>query len=298
MSGKTYDKDYASPKEVVEQLLARGLIIPDPAKAEEDVRKMGYARLRIYMETRCDGQRQFSGDVTFEQIVELHEFDSILRATCFEPVGMVEILFRNEIAEVLSEAHGSHPHEVEAVFASKKEYEDTRTEFIDRYEKVRDNNPNSLARQYSNEFSEPYLPPIWYMKEMLTFNEIIKLFNRLIPEFRKTVSKPFGITDPERLVNWMYSFNELRNVCAHHERLFNRVFYNAPGEIRVMDASGGSINSKIPNDGVSRDKLAGVLNSLDYAMSNKFRSMNVEKRVKNIVQESDGIIKLTEIGYS
>lgn len=297
MAREPYNKDYATPEEVVRQLQNRGLNIPDPNKATEDIRKMGYARLRIYMETRCNSSRKFPKSVAFDDVLELHEYDSKLRATCFEPVGFIEILFRNEIAEELSRLHGSHPYEFDSLFNGPYDRENTISEFTTRYEIALETNPDGLACQYQRDYSEPYLPPIWYMKEMLTFNEIIKLFKRLNSDIRMDVTMQFGLDDPDRLINWMNAFNELRNVCAHHERLFNRVFYNVPGRFEKREASSRSVLFRVPNDGVQRDKLAGVLQCLDYVLSCKFRSMNVESSVRNIVEKSGGIIESSEIGY-
>lgn len=41
---------------------------------------------------------------------------------------------------------------------------------------------------------------------------------------KKAVSRHFGLLDVELLENWMRCFSDIRNICAHHSRLWNRRF--------------------------------------------------------------------------
>jgi abortive infection bacteriophage resistance protein len=59
--------------------------------------------------------------------------------------------------------------------------------------------------------------------EVSSFGLLSLLFRnlKLGPE-KKAVTKYYGLNDVGILENWMHSFSNIRNVCAHHSRLWNR----------------------------------------------------------------------------
>jgi abortive infection bacteriophage resistance protein len=59
--------------------------------------------------------------------------------------------------------------------------------------------------------------------EVTSFGLLSKLFFNLIsgPE-KKAVTQFYGLYKVDILENWMHSFSNLRNICAHHGRLWNR----------------------------------------------------------------------------
>ena len=45
---------------------------------------------------------------------------------------------------------------------------------------------------------------------------------------RKRIARSFGVSKPEALESWMRAVNVLRNACAHHARVWNRVMPMKP----------------------------------------------------------------------
>ena len=292
-----YDKPHATPEQVVAKLRNRGLDIPDPGSAAETIAAMGYARLRMYLESRCDIDvegRPFWEGVTFQNILRIHECDTKLRAACSEPVGLFEILFRNTIAETLSGRFGPHPYERDDVFKTPTHQEN----MLEYFEKLNDyhRDRDGFAKEYCENYSSPKLPPIWYMKEVMDFGKSLKLFNSLNPDIRLEITRSFATPNNNFMGNWVSAFIELRNVCAHHDRLFNRTFHMS---VRLLDFGrmrGSGTMGTMPLEGVRRDKLAGVLQCLDYVTGQRLVSTNVEAEVGSILKEYPEI-KLHEVGY-
>ena len=51
----------------------------------------------------------------------------------------------------------------------------------------------------------------------------MKLFKNLKKDATKnTVAAYYGLKDVDVLCNWMFCFSILRNICAHHGRVWNR----------------------------------------------------------------------------
>ena len=44
----------------------------------------------------------------------------------------------------------------------------------------------------------------------------------MLPDDQRLIASRYGLSDPKVMVSWIRSLNYLRNVCAHHSRLWNR----------------------------------------------------------------------------
>ena len=58
------------------------------------------------------------------------------------------------------------------------------------------------------------------MMEAITFGSLSRLYSGLRLHHRKAIATHFGY-DEKILVSWFRSLNMLRNMCAHHNRLWN-----------------------------------------------------------------------------
>lgn len=79
---------------------------------------------------------------------------------------------------------------------------------------------NAVIKHYYDNYNTPALPPVWTVLEAMTIGQLSRLFSDLHLDHRKTVAAKFGY-DESVLVTWLKSLTILRNVCAHHGRLWN-----------------------------------------------------------------------------
>lgn len=81
---------------------------------------------------------------------------------------------------------------------------------------------------YLHKYSEPKLPPTWMIAESLSITAWSKLFEWLgKQDDRKEIARKFGAV-PELMQSWMHAICYVRNLCAHHQRLWNREFTIKP----------------------------------------------------------------------
>jgi abortive infection bacteriophage resistance protein len=67
---------------------------------------------------------------------------------------------------------------------------------------------------------EPYLP-IWMATEILSFGVLSRMYAALRKNLRKKIADRFA--QPQSVfVSWLHALTAIRNVCAHHSRLWNR----------------------------------------------------------------------------
>ncbi len=83
---------------------------------------------------------------------------------------------------------------------------------------------------------------------------------RISPE-KKTIANNFNLGHPKVLESWMHSIAVIRNICAHHGRLWNRIF---PAQMKLPKNTSAIwlINTDFPHG-----KLYLALSSLLYLLN-------------------------------
>lgn len=85
-------------------------------------------------------------------------------------------------------------------------------------------------KESKEEFARHYLEkyyddspgfPLWMATEMISFGQLSKLYAGLDSEHRTNIAKQYGLKH-SILLNWLHSIVYVRNMCAHHSRLWNR----------------------------------------------------------------------------
>ena len=80
--------------------------------------------------------------------------------------------------------------------------------------------PDALTH-YLDTYTSPTTPPSWLVIELLTAGELQRLYAGLARKYRKAIARELHLTEPV-LQSWLKSYVRVRNICAHHGRLWNR----------------------------------------------------------------------------
>ncbi|MFP4209588.1 MAG: Abi family protein, partial [Wenzhouxiangella sp.] len=99
-----------------------------------------------------------------------------------------------------------------------------------------------LDRLIARGLSEPELPPAWAMAEELSLGGISHLYSGLARDRdRKQIARCFQL--PQLVLgSWLHTLTFIRNICAHHGRLWNRELSVPPRwdrSLREPDAETG-----------------------------------------------------------
>ena len=74
---------------------------------------------------------------------------------------------------------------------------------------------------FKKKYSDIY-PPSWMMFEIASFGSISAMYSNLKPgKSKREIAHHFGLDD-STFVSWLHCFVYVRNLCAHHSRLWNR----------------------------------------------------------------------------
>jgi len=219
-----------SPLSINDQLMLwrnRGLTINDESRAFRYLSVISYYRLSAYcLPFQVAGSaHHFIPNVAFDDILGLYVFDREIRLLILDAIERIEVAFRARMTQVLSEHHGSHAYTDASVFNDSYDHDWLVNQVRS---KCHDRNAELFIKHYCSKYGDPKLPPIWMVMEILTFKEVSVLFSQLrLKADKQEISLFFGIPDIV-LRSWFRALSDLRNICAHHSRTWNREFGSRP----------------------------------------------------------------------
>lgn len=241
LGATSYGKPYASPEELVAILRDRDLLIQDIDLAVHWLEKVGYYRLSGYgLHFRNREGRKlmdtFKPGTRFEDLVDLYEFDRHLRLLVLDAIERIEVAFRCRFNDSMSARHGPHWLMDPTRFTTNLDKKTglavfDHQEFLAKaYEEAKRNRESLPIRHYFSNYGDPPMPPCWMLGEVLSMGTWSKAYGMLADRSdQKSVADAFETSPPE-LTSWIYALTNLRNTCAHHNRLWDRLFVIRPSK--------------------------------------------------------------------
>lgn len=113
-------KPPATYKEMIEILKSRGLTFRGESRAVQILKRINYYRLTGYLLLyKCDEEKYING-TSFEQVVDLYDFDIRLRSLLLDIFEYVEISMRSQISYHLAHKYGSECYKDPSNFSFRK----------------------------------------------------------------------------------------------------------------------------------------------------------------------------------
>lgn len=217
----SFSKSILSPQQHVTLLKERGLSISNEQKAISYLTNIGYFRLSAYFYPLLYLPKQehhYKNGATFAQVMNMYRFDRKLRLLLFNEIEKIEVAIRSCIVNIACLRFN------DLFWLTNKEY------FIneDKFNKMLDSIDTELSRTKEDfifHFKENYLdkyPPAWMIAELIPFGNLIHIYMNLKDNVvKKQIAKHFGLQMPV-FNSWLIVLGGLRNMCCHHERMWNR----------------------------------------------------------------------------
>lgn len=216
MSEKT--KPFKTIEEQINLLEQRGLVIEDKKEAEDILAHYNYYRLSGYTLTLRKDDKFFE-NVRFSDVMQIYNFDAMLRSLLLYVLEYIEVSFRTYIGYCHAKEYGP------LGYLNSKSFDDAERFFKfknDLDEAINDNGKNEIFIRHHKDRYEGNIP-IWVVVELLSFGTLSRLFKNLCCDTRKYICKNnYGLISDEYIGNWLQGLTILRNICAHRGRLYNR----------------------------------------------------------------------------
>jgi abortive infection bacteriophage resistance protein len=213
-----YTKPHLPYEDQVDLLTRRGLDCPDRDRALLWLKRIGYYRLSAYFIPFKDAATgNFRPGTAFDQIVDLYKFDSDLRRLVLEALGSIEINVRAVITYHIAKDLGVFGYADSANFAPAFNHAD----FLNILRREEKRSTELFVEHYRTKYTSETELPVWMATELISFGALSKMYESLRKGLRKKIARDFN--QPQSVfVSWLHSLAAVRNVCAHHSRLWNR----------------------------------------------------------------------------
>ncbi len=235
---KEYLKEYKTPTELVDKLASQGLLISHSSNAEKIIYNNNYFRFKAYFVPFLDSNKKFHVGTHFSEIYALYLADQKIRDFLFPLLSKLEIAIRANLDNVIT-SHANNPFWYlnsdyftdfnkikEALNKSGQRFTNGKQEFAEHYK----------TRYFTKKsFTYKHLPPFWIISEIFTIEQLLtvaKFVNKdkfvINPRHNKLndCAVSFGFDSYDSLITNLNCILELRNICAHHSRLWNRNLRN------------------------------------------------------------------------
>jgi len=217
-------------------LKQRGMLFKDESKAYNLLRKIGYYRLKGYwwdMQSNTN-THLFQPNVYFENIIERYDFDRRLRIILFDAVEQIEITLRTKMIYHLSIAYGGLWYLNPLLFETKVITQNGKTQTAHLFEL------DELQKEF-NRSQEIFIKDqrlrypgqdvdAWKILEVASMGTLSKLYKNLknqLPE-KSIIANEMGLNSTYTFVGWIESITLIRNIIAHHARLWSRPMVKRP----------------------------------------------------------------------
>ena len=218
----------------LKHLAGLGMVIPDHEWAAHCLRHIGYHRLSSYwrpfqVKPTAGSGSIFREGVDFGDIIEHYAFDGRLRSKLAYALGQIEVSVRASWAGHLIGESGNQAHLDSALFRAER-YQQHLGDLEQSYERT--------AEWYSPTWDDA---TIWEVAEVMSLGQLSKWYNAiLLRRIRNAIGRPYQLNHGI-LSSILFNMAHLRNICAHHGRLWNRNLYTG---LRVPNALAAYCNGE------------------------------------------------------
>lgn len=274
-------------------LTARGLVVADDAAALQTLERLGYYRLAGYFyplrQTNPVGtpgrQDPFQPGAAFDLVARLYEFDKALRLLVLDGIERIEVAVRVAIAYELGKrdprAHLDAKWLDGRFTSPPKKRPAERSQHQIWLEKL-----NAAVAKSNEEFVQHHRAhyggqmPIWVAIEVWDFGMTSRFYAGMQMRDQRRIAQKYGLPDGKYMMTWLRTLNLVRNVCAHHSRLWNRNIQEKPS---VPPAATHPILKHLHEDSAAISRIYGALACMRYLLRTIAPQCDWHEQLKRLV---------------
>ena len=229
--------------------------IEDHSKAQEYLARIGYYRLSAYWypfrELDATGAvlDSFKVDTSFKWVIDLYAFDKALRLQLLDVLERIEVFVRTGVVLQMGKydplAHRD-PQYMDRRFVTMNARTGrvAHTDWVARLDDKARTSKEEFASHFRTKYPTSHLP-VWIGVELLDFGPLSIYLSGLKWADADAIGQACGAPRPDVFASWVRSLSVVRNVCAHHARLWNKPLVDQPklpasGQIHLLDHLGQS----------------------------------------------------------
>ncbi|ASY85574.1 Abi family protein [Xanthomonas citri pv. malvacearum] len=285
----SYQKSWKSYQEQLDQLKCRGMGVTDEPKALLYLERIGYYRLSGYwypfrlrakyidltesyerpekLKVKSVATDVFLRGTLFSEVIELYVFDKRLRHLVGDALERIEVALRVDISHTLGKldtfayANPGLLHQKFATYYNPQKGGTAHEIWLSKNNQLVDRSKEDFVKHNKEKYGLPLA--IWVVCEVWDFGALSVLYGGMREAEQDVIAKKYGIANGRIFATWLRSLNYLRNVCAHHSRLWNR---NVDEQPRLPDVAEISWVAHFHTDRFARARCFMLLKMIRHLM--------------------------------
>lgn len=273
-----YNNPPLSFEQQAELLISRGL----EANKNDLVTKLrvvNYYRLSGYWYPfRNPGNDAFKPNTTLDKVWRRYVFDRQLRLFTMDAIERVEIAIKTSIIYHHSHSYGAFGYTAPIYLPNldNNQY----SSFMEKIREATSRSKEGFVGHFKITYGDVHsLLPIWMAAEIMTFGMMLSMFRGIDMKLQQAIAREYNISD-KVLLSWLVAINTIRNVCAHHGRLRDRVLDYTPMIPRPNKYPEWHNPINIP-----QDRIFGILTILKYMMNIVAPQSGWSERFKSLLDK-------------
>jgi abortive infection bacteriophage resistance protein len=165
-------------------------------------------------------------------VIEPCNRDRLIRLLVIDAIERIEIAARSAWVQEMSIKHGPHcyldPQLSKPGFNHQEQLEQLRGQLPQSNE--------TFVIHYRQAYSDPELPPIWVMTELISLGTLRAWIAASELEGKTKLARSLGMPSAQVLNGVLHSLNLLRNISSRHGRLWNRLIVKRLPKIKKVQS--------------------------------------------------------------
>lgn len=274
------EKIPATVDEQIAILRKRGCVIKDENFARETLRYINYYRISNYFEPFSISKHKYEEGTTFEKIMQIYEMDRKLRSVLIAALEEIEIALRASVSNYHALKYGALGYLNPNTFDRSHNHQS----FISRVNHLIDcGEEREFVRHYNSKYGGKF--PLWVVMELFSFGTLAFFYKDMHTTDKKTLANEYYGCSPSEMDNWIFCLNELRNYCAHYNRLYGNHFPVLPKTPKNFEPE-------------LKDDVFGYLIVMKQLYHNHENwNERVVKPISRMLKKNSQVIRLSDIGF-
>jgi len=269
----------------IQQLKDRKMLFNDEDSATHFLSTISYYRLKGYWwDMQSDRVRHiFHPNSNFETVIERYTFDRHLKLILFDAIERIEIALRTKMIYHMSLTYGALWYLDTSLFADQVKHAahlaHIRREFGYSQEIfIKDHKRRHPLAQ----------PESWKILEVVSMGTLSKVYKNIKHQLPKktSIAKEMGLHLHSELSSWLEAIVYVRNIIAHHSRLWSRNMVKKPKD-NIANPMNDWFN--IPLTDVQKKKPFLIISTLVYLSNNVTPGHHIKDKILELFNDNPNL---------
>ncbi|EIM78419.1 Abi family protein [Nitritalea halalkaliphila LW7] len=288
----TMSKPAYTIQEQIELLKSRGMLFRDESTAPHFLQNISYYRLKGYWwDMQADRiTHQLQPQTYFEDIVDRYNFDRHLRLILFDAVERIEVALRTQMIYHLSLGKGPCWYQDPNIVTDQVKQAKNLSKLMDEFGYSQE----IFIKDHKRRHPENH-PESWKILEIASFGTLSKFYKNLkhdLPE-KSAIAKGMGLNLHVELSSWLEAIGYVRNIIAHHSRLWSRDMVKRP---RVNLKNPTSLWLNLPLSEVQMKKPFLIISCMLFLCNKVTPNHQIKMKILSLFEESPSM-QIYKLGF-